>query len=72
METFTAIPDYTNYLAFIFTQMPNEPENVRWRAGLTLKNNIRTRIETYTPHVIGYLKEVIFGECRAPPPLYKS
>lgn len=61
MESFADIPDYTNYLGFIFTQLPDQPENVRWRAGLTLKNNIRTRLEVYTPEVIGYLKEVIFG-----------
>lgn len=62
MDSFTAIPDYTNYLAYIFTQLQTESENVRWRAGLTLKNNIRTRLETYTPQVMEYLKEVIFRE----------
>jgi hypothetical protein len=60
MESYSAIPDYTNYLAYIFTQMPEMPENVRWRAGLTLKNNIRTRIDAYTEHVVVYLKEVVF------------
>lgn len=60
MDSFTAIPDYTNYLAYIFTQMPDMPDTVRWRAGLTLKNNIRTRLEAYTPQVIAYLKEVVF------------
>lgn len=62
MESFTAIPDYSNYLAYIFTQMPSEPESVRWKAGLTLKNNIRTGLESYSPTVINYLKEVIFGK----------
>ena len=62
MDSFTAIPDYINYLAYIFTQMPSEPENVRWRAGLTLKNSIRTRLDAYTPEVIDYVKEVIFGK----------
>lgn len=62
MESFTAIPDYSNYLAYIFTQMPSEPENVRWKAGLQLKNNIRTGLESYSPTVIDYLKEVIFGK----------
>lgn len=61
MESFTAIPDYSNYLAYIFTQMPSEPEGVRWKAGLTLKNNIRTGLESYSPQVIGYLKNVIFS-----------
>lgn len=61
MESFTAIPDYSNYLAYIFTQMPAEPESVRWKAGLTLKNNIRTGLEKYSPQVITYLKEVLFS-----------
>lgn len=63
MESFTAIPDYSNYLAYIFTQMPGEPENVRWRAGLTLKNNIRTGIESSSSP---YLKEVIFSTSLCP------
>ena len=70
MESFTAIPDYTNYLAYIFTQMPEMPENVRWRAGLTLKNNIRTRIDAYSEHVVTYLKEVVF--CAYPVRAYRA
>ena len=62
MESFTTIPDYAKYLAFIFTQMPDQPENVRWRAGLTLKNTIRTRIEGFNEDNISYVKTVIFGQ----------
>jgi hypothetical protein len=62
MESFTAIPDYSNYLAYIFTQLPSEPESVRWKAGLTLKNNIRTGLSSYSPQVISYLKDVIFSK----------
>ena len=62
METFQAVPDYTYYLAYIFTQMkPGDAEpNVRWRAGIALKNNIRSRLDVYTPEVVDYLKDVIF------------
>lgn len=61
MDSFTAIPDYAKYLAYIFAQSPDQPENVRWRAGLTLKNNIRTSLKGFSPDVVLYVKAVIFS-----------
>lgn len=42
LNQFSQLPDFNMYLVSIFAQMPTQPEGVRQRAGLLLKQNIKT------------------------------
>ena len=51
LTSFNAIPDYNNYLAYIFNQMRVEAGSVRQMAGLVLKNNVKEHWGNVHPDV---------------------
>lgn len=61
LDSFNLIPDYNSYLTYVLTQLPSEDSTVRTMAGLLLKNNIRMRLEAFSPEVIHYVQSHIFS-----------
>lgn len=66
MQSFSQIPEYSQYLLYIFLSSPNstsntapEPVTVRATAGLLLKNQIRTNLPTFSTTSLDYLKSHI-------------
>ncbi|KAG9288008.1 hypothetical protein G9A89_017603 [Geosiphon pyriformis] len=56
LESFNKIPDYSRYLVYILTQMPQEDPSTRAIAGLLLKNTIRIYFQNIPPEVLEYVK----------------
>lgn len=50
------VPDFNNYLVYIFTKLLNEQEYIRTIAGLLLKNNVRANWTSMLPEVRAYIK----------------
>ncbi|KAI8092910.1 armadillo-type protein [Halteromyces radiatus] len=57
LEYFNNVPDFNNYLVYVLTKMPQEPQYNRAVAGLTLKNNIRSYYPSFPAPVADYIKE---------------
>lgn len=53
------MPDYGNYLVFIFTQLTSEDIAVRTVAGLILKNHLHMNYGAVPPEAIEYIKHSI-------------
>jgi hypothetical protein len=72
LETFHQIPEYGNYLAYIFVLMPDQDVTVRTVAGLALKTNISRTHATIPPHVIAYVKAHVFAALIDPQPAIRN
>ncbi len=53
------MPDYSNYLAHIFSQLHDLDASIRAVAGLTLKNNLR--VYDIHPSVLDYVKATTYS-----------
>jgi len=56
LQTFSQIPDYACYLAYILTYMHQEEERIRSVAGLLLKNHAVVSLGKWAPPVLQYVK----------------
>ena len=56
MEQARTLPNYTNYLVFIFAYATDQTVDLRSTAGLVLKNNLRTDFQDLSPDVLAYIK----------------
>lgn len=56
MEQARTLPNYTNYLVFIFAYATDQTVDLRSTAGLVLKNNLRSDFQDLSPDVLGYIK----------------
>jgi hypothetical protein len=56
LEAARSLPDYTNYLVFIFAYATDQTTDLRSTAGLVLKNNLRLYFQDVTPAVLSYVK----------------
>ncbi|KAI5479391.1 importin beta-2 subunit [Pseudohyphozyma bogoriensis] len=72
LESFNRIPDYNSYLTYVLTQLPAEDATVRSMAGLLLKNNIRMRLESFSPDVVAYVKQHIFAAIADQVPMIRN
>mmetsp|Transcript_74295 Transcript_74295/g.124000 ORF Transcript_74295/g.124000 Transcript_74295/m.124000 type:complete len:895 (+) Transcript_74295:39-2723(+) len=72
LTSFNAIPDYNNYLAYIFNQMRGEAGSVRQMAGLVLKNNVKEHWSKVHPDVQGYVHENLLGSIGDPEPYIRT
>lgn len=61
LQQFNAIPDYCNYLAYIFAKLTTEAEFTRTVAGLLLKNNIKSYWPKLSQEVQNYVKSEILS-----------
>jgi transportin-1 len=57
LEQARSLPDYTNYLVFIFAYATDQTVDLRSTAGLVLKNNLRTDFQDLPPDVLAYIKQ---------------
>ncbi|EGO00771.1 hypothetical protein SERLA73DRAFT_105148 [Serpula lacrymans var. lacrymans S7.3] len=58
LNSFTRVPDYIAYLAYILTAMPQEEARIRTIAGYLLKNNSRLILNA-TADVANYVKSAV-------------
>jgi hypothetical protein len=58
LNSFTRVPDYIAYLAYILQFMPQEPERIRSIAGYLLKNNARY-ITSVPPEAAQFVKATV-------------
>lgn len=56
MELYSKVPEYNNYLSFIFAASPSSESALRSVAGLSLKNNLRAQWSYLDPSVLAYCK----------------
>ena len=56
MEQARTLPNYTNYLVFIFAYATDQTVDLRSTAGLVLKNNLRTDFQDLSVDVLAYIK----------------
>ncbi|KAJ9186404.1 hypothetical protein P3X46_001980 [Hevea brasiliensis] len=56
LQHFTQIPDFNNYLAFIFARAQGTSVEIRQAAGLLLKNNLRSAFKSMDPAYQQYIK----------------
>jgi hypothetical protein len=68
LQTFHAIPDYNNYLVYIFSRLKAEDEFVRTVAGLLLKNNIKDYYNRMPKEVQNYVKKEVLSSIGDPLP----
>lgn len=61
LQQFNVIPEYCNYLAYIFAKLTTEQEFTRTVAGLLLKNNIKTYWPKLSQEVHNYVKVEILS-----------
>ena len=50
------MPDYANYLVFIFAYATDQTVDLRSTAGLVLKNALRSDYQDLSPNVLHYIK----------------
>eukprot|EP01114_Cavostelium_apophysatum_P018671 TRINITY_DN5836_c0_g2_i3.p1 TRINITY_DN5836_c0_g2~~TRINITY_DN5836_c0_g2_i3.p1 ORF type:complete len:636 (-),score=125.18 TRINITY_DN5836_c0_g2_i3:1111-3018(-) len=58
---FKSIPDFNNYLVFIFARLKTEQDYVRSVAGLVLKNNIREQFNQLPPEYQAYIRNEVLS-----------
>jgi len=71
LNSFTRVPDYIAYLAYILTALPQEDDQVRTIAGYLLKNNSRLLLTT-SPEVVEYTKSAVLQAFFNSPPLIRG
>jgi len=54
------VPSFPAYLAYIFALDRSQGENIRLRAGLSLKNNVTQRVAAFPSDVLAYVKDIIW------------
>ena len=57
-----AVPDFSNYLAFLFASLPGDEMSVQIRrmAAIFLKNTLKTRMPTLSPSMVAYVQANLF------------
>ncbi|KAH7883240.1 armadillo-type protein [Phlebopus sp. FC_14] len=60
LNSFTRVPDYIAYLAYILSALPQEEDQIRTIAGYLLKNNARL-IVSASPEVAHYAKSAVLS-----------
>ncbi|KAI6131267.1 armadillo-type protein [Pisolithus thermaeus] len=63
LNSFTRVPDYIAYLAYILSAMPQEEDQIRTIAGYLLKNNARLILNA-SPEVAQYAKSAVLSAFR--------
>ncbi|KAI8911544.1 armadillo-type protein [Gorgonomyces haynaldii] len=58
LESFNQLPEYNNYLAYIFA-LTNENSHLRMSAGIALKNNLKSRYDQVPPHVLEFCQHCV-------------
>ncbi|KAG1854187.1 armadillo-type protein [Suillus subalutaceus] len=71
LNTFTRVPDYIAYLAYILTALPQEEDQIRTIAGYLLKNNARLLLNV-SPEVAEYAKSAVLQAFISSPPLIRN
>lgn len=71
MNSFTRVPDYIAYLAYILTALPQEDDQVRTIAGYLLKNNSRLLLSA-SLDVAEYAKSAVLQAFVNSPPLIRN
>ncbi|KAG1824353.1 armadillo-type protein [Suillus subaureus] len=71
LNTFTRVPDYIAYLAYILTALPQEEDQIRTIAGYLLKNNARLLLNV-SPEVAEYAKSAVLQAFVSSPPLIRN
>jgi hypothetical protein len=68
LTAFNAIPDFNNYLTYIFFALHDQPGAVRQMAGLVLKNNVKEHWDELHPSVQEYVKQGVLSCVGSPEP----
>jgi transportin-1 len=71
LNSFTRVPDYIAYLAYILTALSQEDDQVRTIAGYLLKNNCRLLL-TVSLEVAEYTKSAVLQAFVSSPPLIRN
>lgn len=58
LNSFTRVPDYIAYLAYILSSLPGEQDRIRTIAGYLLKNNAALILRS-TPEVVEFVKAAV-------------
>eukprot|EP01116_Phalansterium_solitarium_P007349 TRINITY_DN1998_c0_g1_i1.p1 TRINITY_DN1998_c0_g1~~TRINITY_DN1998_c0_g1_i1.p1 ORF type:complete len:943 (+),score=353.81 TRINITY_DN1998_c0_g1_i1:161-2989(+) len=66
LASYNAIPDFSNYLAYIYAELRSEPEYVRTAAGIMLKNNLRDYYGQLPDEVRRFIKAEVL-KCMSDP-----
>jgi len=56
LKAFKQIPDFCNYLSYIFAYLPQEAPSTRSIAGLALKNAVRENVNDLSPEVSAFVE----------------
>lgn len=59
LNSFTRVPDYVAYLAYILAHMPDQPDRIRSIAAYLLKNNARAIHLSTSPEAVHFVKASI-------------
>ncbi|KAL0483290.1 transportin protein TNPO1 [Acrasis kona] len=60
------VPDFNNYLAYIFVELKNQELAIRQGAGLVLKTNLRKYYNTILPQALDHIKLLLIEGLRDP------
>ena len=67
MANFKAnVPDFNNYLVYIFANMKDKDPEIRQAAGLILKNNIPTSFANISEASLSHIKQVVVNALSDP------
>jgi len=66
------VPDFNNYLAFVFVQLKQQDPSVRQGAGLVLKTNLRKYYNTILPQALDHIKVLLIEGLKDPIPNIRS
>jgi transportin-1 len=66
LNSFTRVPDYVAYLAYILAHMPEQTAQIRSIAAFLLKNNARSIVQTTSPAGVAFVKASVLAAFRDP------
>lgn len=72
LDSISLIPDYVNYLIFVFLQMPDESVSTRSVAGLLAKNYIYFNHTRVSPETLEHVKSAILPSLGLPDTVLRS
>lgn len=72
LDSISTIPDYVNYLLYVFLQMPDESVSTRSVAGLLAKNHIFFNHARIAPEFISYAEAAILSALGLPDTVLRS
>jgi transportin-1 len=72
LESLNQYPHFNKYLVYILTKLTNEQEATRSLSGLILKNNVKSRYETFPEEVRTYIKQECLSALGDPLPLIRA